>query len=36
MVFLALSMASLPIKMVLRWLFDLKYIIALPELELNL
>ena len=35
-VFLALSMASLPIKMVLRWLFDLKYIIALPELELNL
>ena len=35
-VFLALSMASLPIKMVLRWLFDLKYIVALPELELNL
>ena len=36
MVVLALSMASLPIKMVLRWLFDLKYIVAMPELELNL
>ena len=36
MVFLILSMASLPIKMILRWLFDLKYIIAMPELELNL
>jgi hypothetical protein len=36
LVFLALSMGSLPIKMVLRWLFNLKYIIALPEWELNL
>ena len=36
MIILALSMASLPIKMILRWLFDLKYIIAMPELELNL
>lgn len=36
MIFLAISMMSLPIKMVLRWLFSLKYIIALPELELNL
>lgn len=33
---LLLLMMSLPIKMVLRWLFSLKYIIALPELELNL
>lgn len=36
LIFLVLSMASLPIKMVLRWLFTLKYIVALPELELNL
>lgn len=35
-IFLVLGMTSLPIKMVLRWLFSLKYIIALPELELNL
>ena len=36
LIFLCLSMASLPIKMVLRWLFSLKYIVALPEWELNL
>jgi len=36
LIFLVLGMTSLPIKMLLRWLFDLKYIIALPELELNL
>lgn len=36
LVFLVLSMTSLPIKMVLRWLFSLKYIVALPEWELNL
>ena len=35
-IFLLLGMTSLPIKMVLRWLFSLKYIIALPEWELNL
>ncbi|EQC47070.1 cytochrome B(C-terminal)/b6/PetD [Bacteriovorax sp. BSW11_IV] len=35
-IFLLLGMTSLPIKMVLRWLFSLKYIIALPELELSL
>jgi len=35
-VVLFLLMMSLPIKMVLRWLFSLKYIVALPELELNL
>jgi hypothetical protein len=34
--FLVLMMTSLPIKMVLRWLFSLKYIVALPEWELNL
>jgi hypothetical protein len=34
--FLVLSMTSLPIKMILRWLFSLKYIVALPEWELNL
>ncbi len=33
---LVLLMCSLPIKMVLRWLFSLKYIVALPEWELNL
>jgi hypothetical protein len=31
MVFLLLSMASLPIKMVLRWLFNLKYIVGIPD-----
>jgi hypothetical protein len=35
LVFLFITMASLPIKMTLRWLFSLKYIIAMPELELN-
>ncbi len=34
--FLVFSMVSLPIKMFLRWLFQLKYIIAMPEFELNL
>jgi hypothetical protein len=33
---LFLLMFSLPIKMVLRWAFSLKYIVALPEWELNL
>lgn len=36
LIFLFLSMMSLPIKMILRWLFSLKYIVALPEWELNL
>lgn len=35
LIFLFVAMSSLPIKMALRWLFSLKYIIALPELELN-
>lgn len=34
-VFLILSMALLPLKMYLRWFFTLKYIVAMPEFELN-
>lgn len=36
MIFLMLSMMSLPIKMYLRWFINLKYIVAMPEFELNL
>jgi hypothetical protein len=36
LMFLILGMALLPIKMYLRWFFTLKYIIAMPEFELNL
>jgi hypothetical protein len=32
---LLLFMASLPIKMILRWVFNLKYIVAIPEYFLN-
>jgi hypothetical protein len=32
---LLLFMASLPIKMVLRWSFNLKYLIAIPEYFFN-
>jgi hypothetical protein len=32
---LLLLMATLPLKMVLRWLFNLKYIISIPEYFLN-
>ena len=32
---LLLFMAALPIKMVLRWMFNLKYIISIPEYFLN-
>ncbi|MGE0703798.1 MAG: hypothetical protein AB7F99_12105 [Vicinamibacterales bacterium] len=35
-VFLFLSMMSLPIKMLLRWLFNLKYIVAIPEFFFNI
>lgn len=35
-VLLLLMMFSLPIKMVLRWLFNLKYIVALPEIFFNI
>jgi hypothetical protein len=36
MVFLLLFMALMPIKMVLRWLFNLKYFIYLPEFNASL
>jgi hypothetical protein len=36
MMFLLLCMASLPIKMVLRWLVNLKYIIGIPEYFFNI
>jgi hypothetical protein len=36
MVTLLLFMALMPIKMVLRWLFNLKYFIYLPEFNSNL
>jgi cytochrome b/b6/petD-like protein len=32
---LLLLMAALPIKMILRWLWDLKYLIAIPEYSMN-
>jgi hypothetical protein len=35
-VMLLLSMIALPIKMVLRWLFNLKYIVAMPEIFFNI
>ena len=35
-VFLFLMMMSLPIKMLLRWLFNLKYIVAIPEFFFNI
>ena len=35
MAILLLFMFSLPIKMVLRWVFNLKYIISIPEIFLN-
>jgi hypothetical protein len=34
--FLFLMMMSLPIKMLLRWLFNLKYIVAIPEYFFNI
>ena len=36
MVILLLFMAMMPIKMVLRWLFNMKYFIFLPEFNANL
>jgi hypothetical protein len=35
-VFLFLMMMSLPIKMVLRWVFNLKYIVSIPEFFFNI
>lgn len=34
--FLFLMMIALPIKMLLRWIFNLKYIVAIPELFFNI
>jgi hypothetical protein len=34
--FLFLSMMSLPIKMLLRWIFNLKYIVGIPEFFFNI
>jgi len=34
--FLFLMMISLPIKMLLRWIFNLKYIVAIPEFFFNI
>ena len=36
LMFFALSMLSLPIKMYLRWIFNLKYLIAIPEWFFNI
>jgi hypothetical protein len=36
MMFLLLAMAALPIKMVLRWLINLKYIVGIPEYFFNI
>jgi len=35
-VMLLLSMMALPIKMLLRWIFNLKYIVAMPEIFFNI
>ncbi len=35
-VFLFLMMMSLPVKMLLRWIFNLKYIVAIPEFFFNI
>jgi hypothetical protein len=35
-VMLLLGMVALPIKMLLRWLFNLKYIVAMPEIFFNI
>jgi hypothetical protein len=36
LMFLFLCMASLPVKMLLRWLMNLKYIVAVPEIFFNI
>ena len=36
MAFLFLFMAALPIKMAMRWIFNLKYIVAIPEYFFNI
>jgi hypothetical protein len=34
--FLFLMMMSLPIKMLARWIFNLKYIVGIPEIFFNI
>ena len=36
LIFFGLSMLSLPLKMYLRWIFNLKYIVAIPEWFFNI
>ena len=36
LMFLLLAMAAVPIKMLLRWIFNLKYLVSIPELYLNI
>ncbi len=36
MVFLLLTMLSLPIKMMLRWMFNLHYVVTIPEIFFNI
>ena len=36
MVFLGLTMLSLPIKMMLRWTLNMHYIVAIPEIYFNI
>jgi hypothetical protein len=33
---LGLIMAAVPLKMVLRWLLSLKYVVNIPEIQLNI
>jgi hypothetical protein len=35
-VLLFLMMMALPIKMLMRWIFNLKYIVAIPEFFFNI
>ncbi len=35
-VMLLLGMVALPIKMILRWTLNLKYIVAMPEIFFNI
>jgi hypothetical protein len=36
LVFLLLTMISLPIKMLLRWMFNMHYVVAMPEIFFNI
>ena len=35
-IFLFLMMMSLPLKMLARWIFNLKYVVAIPEIFFNI